>query len=357
MRLLFFIHAISGGGAERVLATVVNELVNESNELFLATDIKEDFAFRIDERVNCQDLYEGYKKDGSILSAIKLRRNIRHIAKNISPDVIIAFGSSLGCTTIFSTLGMKIPVIVCEHTNVSRFRGYFLNIKRNLLYPMASCITVLTRYDYSLWHKKFRNVVYMPNPVDLVSEGLSKVRSKVVLSVGRVNQWKIKGFDTLIKCWSQLCDVFPDWKLQIVGAGNDESFSYLRSIMEETKCKNVEFLGFRKDVKDLMLSSEIFCLSSRVEGLPMALIEAMNAGCCCVSFDVKTGPREIIINGKSGLIVADQNVEDLKEKLSLVLMNESMRRSFAFFAPESVKKYSIERVIRRWNIMFDKVLK
>ena len=125
----------------------------------------------------------------------------------------------------------------------------------------------------------------------------------------------------------------------------------------EYNCTNYEFLGFRSDINDLMLSSAVFCLSSRFEGLPMVLIEAMNSGCCCVSFDCFTGPSEIIRNGKNGVLVESQNVIEMAGALRQVMNNETLRHHFSEMAPQSVKQYSSERVLRRWKILFDKILK
>ena len=362
MKLLFYIHGITGGGGERVLSTLVNEFSIRGEEVFLATDIHNSFAYDIDKRVKLYDLYDKCNKDYGTFSSIKnsvvIRRNIRRIAKKTSPDVIIAFMSALGCSVIVSTIGLKIPIVVSEHTNVSRFLGYSLNIKRKLLYPLANCITVLTRHDEKLWRNKVKNVVYMPNPINLKTLHTSKNnRNKVVLAVGRVNQWEVKGFDNLIFCWSKLCSDFPDWKLQIVGNSDKDASVFLKKMAIENNCQNYEFVGFRKDVDRLMQQSEIFCLSSRTEGLPMALIEAMNAGCCCVSFDVVTGPREIIVANKSGLLAKNQDNEDFVEKLRQVMSDETLRHHLAANAPSSVVKFSTKRIIHRWYILFDKIVK
>ena len=335
MKLLFYIHGITGGGGERVLSTLVNEFSIRGEEVFLATDIHNSFAYDIDKRVKLYDLYDKCNKDYGTFSSIKnsvvIRRNILRIAKNIG---------------------------VSEHTNVSRFLGYSLNIKRKLLYPLANCITVLTRHDEKLWRNKVKNVVYMPNPINLKTLHTSKNnRNKVVLAVGRVNQWEVKGFDNLIFCWSKLCSDFPDWKLQIVGNSDKDASVFLKKMAIENNCQNYEFVGFRKDVDRLMQQSEIFCLSSRTEGLPMALIEAMNAGCCCVSFDVVTGPREIIVANKSGLLAKNQDNEDFVEKLRQVMSDETLRHHLAANAPSSVVKFSTKRIIHRWYILFDKIIK
>ena len=357
MRLLFYIHGITGGGGERVLSRVVNQLVRDGNDVHLATRTEFPFAFDIDAEITLHNLYANYDSSRHrLLKALILRRNIRRIAKDVKPDVVVAFMAALGCSVIFSTIGLGIPVVVSEHTNINRNLGFTLTLRRRLLYPLASAITVLTRSDMKSWKNTYTNMVYMPNPIDLsllCNENI--MRRKVILAVGRVSEWKVKGFDNLLRCWSRLCHRFPDWTLEIAGDYDDGSKSYLMGLAREYNCTNYKFLGFRKDIDSLMMSSEVFCLSSRVEGLPMALIEAMHYGCCCVSFDVTTGPREIIISNTSGLIAKDQDNDDLTAKLHLVLENECLRRSLAHNAPDSVKKFSLSNVVRRWMILFEEV--
>lgn len=361
MKLLFYIHGITGGGGERVLATLANEFAKRGESVGIATDTDTPFAYKIDSRIVLHDLYEGTNDNSThiskIYNSILIRRNIRRIAKKEKPDIIVAFMSALGCSVVASTLGLGIPVVVSEHTNVSRKLGRLLDIKRRLFYPLANAVTILTRYDKKLWRNKYNNVVYMPNPVSLKETCGSLNREKTILAVGRVNQWEIKGFDNLLRCWAKLCHLHSDWILKIAGDADTNALDYLNTLANELDCCNYEFLGFRKDVYELMKQSEVFCLSSRVEGLPMALIEAMNAGCCCVSFDVVTGPREIIRHGFSGLIAKNQDNEDLTEYLDSVMCNDVLRKRLASNAPQSIMKYSTDRIINRWYILFDKILK
>lgn len=361
MKILFYVHGITGGGGERVLVTLANEFANRGEFVCIATNTREPFAYSVNDKVILRDLYQGSYKTHTLLSntynSIILRNNVRRIAKQEHPDVIVAFMSALGCTVIASTLGLGIPVIVSEHTNVSRYLGLYLNLRRRLFYPFANAITVLTRHDTKLWRYKYHNVVYMPNPIALMDiHSNTEERHKTILAVGRVKQWRIKGFDNLLQCWSNLCSKYPEWNLKIVGESDEVSRNFLNGIAKNFSCSNYEFLGFRKDIYELMKQSAVFCLSSRIEGLPMVLIEAMNAGCCCVSFDVKTGPNEIIQHGKSGLIAKNQNIEDLTKCLDEVMSNENIRKYFAKNAPYSIEKYSINRVVNRWYILFNKLV-
>lgn len=360
MKLLFYIHGLSGGGAERVLVTLADAFVQNGENVTIATNTNIRPAYSINDRIYLRNIRKGCHESNNVLhrlrNALIMRKNIRKIAKEEKPDIIVALMSSVGCSVILFTLGLKIPVIVSEHTNVLRSFGRFFEIKRRILYPLASCITVLTKYDYMLWRTKYKNIVRMPNPINLkpISAGCNE-RNKVVLAAGRINQWHLKGFDNLLKCWGQICGEFPEWTLQIAGDADKESLNKLESFIQKWNCHNVVFLGFRKDLKSIMDQSEVFCLSSRVEGLPMVLIEAMSAGCCCVSFDVVTGPREIIKDGKSGLLAINQDVEDLIKKLKSVMGDTELRKKFQTNAPIDVRRYNTQSIVNRWYILFDKI--
>lgn len=357
MRLLFIIHAITGGGAERVMTTVMNHLCRRGYEVFLLTNTDIPFAYEIDDRIGLNNL--NIPCPPSILG---FRRRIwryiviRQTAKERKCDVAISFLAEMNCTTIISLLCTGIPLICSEHSNILRRYPKRLLWKRTILYHFADVITVLTRHDYKLWRTKYRNCVRMPNPSDWVEQSFNSERSRTVLAVGRVKQWEIKGFDTLIRAWSLICHRFNDWRLQIAGDYDEESLESLRHVIEESHAINVDFLGFRRDIGQLMNQSSVFCLSSRVEGLPMALIEAMNRGCCCVAFDVKTGPNEIIRNEVNGLLIKNYDTTSLAEGLELVLSDKILRRSLSAKAPISVRQYESNRVIDRWEILLSKVV-
>lgn len=358
MKVLFVIHAITGGGAERVMATLINNLCQRNYDISLLTNLDIPFAYEIDNRVKLMNINRHCPEDTN-----GFRRQlwgyhvIRQAANESQCNVVVSFLVDMNCTVILSLLGTGIPVICSEHSNISRAYSYKTIIKRNILYRFANVVTVLTHHDYRLWRNSFSNCVRMPNPCNLIENTSINDRDKIVLAVGRVNQWDIKGFDNLIRAWGNVCHRHKDWHLKIAGAYDDRSISKLNKIIEESNAINIEFLGFRKDIGELMNKSAVFCLSSRVEGLPMALIEAMDRGCCCVAFDCITGPNEIIKDQKSGLLVQDGNVDDLSKKLNFIISNETKRLTLAKNAPFSVKKYATEKVVGRWEILFKKICK
>lgn len=360
MRLLFYIHSLCGGGAERVLCTLANSLVDKGYEIIIATNNDTKSAYKLDKRIKVITTYKNITfKDVCLLFKIvryiKKLTASRRIAKQVKPDIIISFIRSKNIEIITATAGLGIPVICSEHSCVGRKPEYKVDTLWKLLYPLATTITLLTRYDYRNCRSSLRNVVYMPNPVPLEEYNCCRPKQKVILAAGRVNAWKIKGFDSLIRYWGILSKEFPDWKLFIAGHGDDDIMSYLNTLAVANNCSNIHLLGFRNDVKEIMESSEIFVLTSRIEGLPMVLIEAMAAGCCCVSFDCKTGPREIIHDGVSGLLVKDQDDTDMIEKLRKAMSEPEYRSYLASNTLQSIRKYYVDNVISRWEILFKKI--
>ena len=361
MRLLFYIDTMSGGGAERVMATVTTALADE-HEVYLATDLSKPCSYTLSEKIHLVDYKEGFPKvSRSVFNKVYRRywlfHRYRQLAKLLKADVAVSFKTQVNCDIIFSLLFSGIPLVCCEHTNILRKRPLDWRLKRAFLYPFASCITLLTKHDLKVSRRRPWKMVRMPNPCDVPNREVETERKKVVFTAGRVDDWNVKGYDLLIKAWGKLYRKYPDWKLQIAGNYSEKTLSFLRSIAPECCDRSVEFLGFRRDVYDLMAQSSAYCLSSRIEGLPMGLLEAMASGCCCVAFDCITGPNEIIKDGQSGLLAKAEDVGDLSLKLESVILNPDLCTSLASNAPKSAFQYSTAAVARRWNILFKKLVK
>lgn len=363
MKLLFYIHGLTGGGAERVMATLMNSFVKQNHQVrVIYTESLEESTYQLDSRIEQIYMQKACPMKSSSMPAKIFRRvwkysAIRKLAKMYKPDFVVSFLRIQNNDVLASLLGTKIPVIIGDHTNVDRKYPLRTSFLSTILYPSASGITMLTLRDYSKWKNKYKHVYYIPNPCDIKQKHNGIARHKVVLGVGRVNQWEIKGFDSLIKAWNLIKNKHPGWKCQIAGAYSDKSLSDIRREVGDKAFKNVEFIGFRTDIHDYMESCEVFCLSSRIEGMPMVLLEALNLGCACVAFDCVTGPAEMIEDGITGLLVKDQDVNELAIKLDKIITDEKLRNMFHKNAPMSVDRFSTENVLNMWYQMFNDLKK
>ena len=360
MKLLFFIHGLSGGGAERVLSTIASAFVDRGHSVRVVyTEYLKEKAYTIDSRIEEIQLFNVVRKKRFIeraFSAIVMKTKkygkIRKQVSEYKPDVAISFLTQVNNDVIISLIGKNVPLIVCEHSRFSRYYGIRTNFSRWLLYRFATAITVLTKKDYDGLTDKYSQIYYMPNPITIPeNKGTMVQREKVVLAAGRVHDWYIKGFDNFLRCWGNIKDDYPGWVCRIAGHYSEEDLMSLKEVVPSESLERVEFLGFRDDVHEVMRGAEVFCLTSRVEGFGLVLAEAMTAGCCCVSFDVENGPSEIIEDGKSGLLVKNQDLKDLEQKLRLVMSNEELRHKYSNNAPKSIERYSLSNTLDRWNML------
>lgn len=359
MKILFYVSSMRGGGAERVCNTLANEFLKRGKEIHVSYNMDVPIMYTFENGVRQHNHAEGTKttKFWSRFLVYRFLRtlyNMRKVAKKVRPDLVVSFMTDYAIFSITALMGLRIPIIVSEHTTIDRMRPRYRLLSR-LLYRRAVAVTVLTRRDYKVWKKIYKNLLYMPNPMTVVSDDKNYERQKWVLGVGRVSSPE-KGFDSMVKCWNLLYKKHPEWKLVIAGKYEENDIKNLYAYLDDGRDSNVFFLGFRSDIFDLMKQSEIFVLSSRYEGLPMGLMEAMAAGCCCVAFDVVTGPSDIIQHNKSGILVENQNINELAISLDSVMKDEKLRNYFSCNAPDSVKKFSSDKVLDRWEILFDKVI-
>ena len=105
-------------------------------------------------------------------------------------------------------------------------------------------------------------------------------------------------------------------------------------------------------MNEAMGSSSIFVMSSRFEGFPLILIEAMSKAMAVVSFDCPTGPADVIDSGKNGLLVEFKNVDALADAITRFIEDEDLRRQCGPAAAETAKRYRIEEIGPMWEELF-----
>jgi glycosyltransferase involved in cell wall biosynthesis len=173
-----------------------------------------------------------------------------------------------------------------------------------------------------------------------------------VLAAGRLTPQK--GFDLLVEAWAELASAHSDWTLRICGKGSLRK-DLRRQIARSGLGDSIELPGAR-DVDEEMRNASIFVLSSRYEGFPLVLLEAMSAGMAVVAFDCPTGPGEIIRNGENGILVPDGDAVGLSEGIRTMIEHEELRRRCAEAAIKTARGYTIEVIGPRWKALFEELL-
>lgn len=291
-----------------------------------------------------------------ILKNLQRRNRLRRAIRAAEPDVILSFCDRTNVLTLMASASLGIPVVVSERSD-PRFHpiGRGWNWLRRRYYPRAASLVALTAASAEAmqdWHPKPAAVI--PSAIDIsqtVSDRTPNARAtdeeaggrKVVLGVGRL-AWE-KGFDRLIAAFAKVASRHPDWDLRIVGEGPMRD-SLQRQISASGLQKRAALLGWQQDVDACYRQADLFVLSSRYEGFPSALLEAMAAGLPCVAVDCESGPREIIQSDNDGVLVPAEPATALSDELDRLMNDRKFRMRLGRSASQTVQRFG-------WNAMVD----
>jgi len=266
------------------------------------------------------------------------------------PDGTIVVTTRPALTLLASRLAPAgVVVIAQEHQHLSHHRQDLREALAASL-PNVSMLLTLTRADCTAYEELLGAtgppVRAIPNAVPDVPAGPGDPGAHRLIAAGRLNHQK--GFDLLLAAFATASASHPDWTLDIFGEGPlrpklEELVVSLGLVGRARVNHSTERLGER------MRDASVHVLSSRFEGFPLILLEAMAAGLCVVSFDCPTGPGEIITDESNGLLVPAQDVPAMAAALDRVMSDEPLRRRLAAEAPAAMRPYSSQQVGRRWD--------
>lgn len=359
MKIFIVCNSLGAGGAERVGVNLANGFVNHGHEVYIITDLFQEAAYPVDEKVTVLPMTK--LKLGKVKKYTQTVRNIRKYAKRYHPDVVIGMMHLSSFLPLVALAGMHIPVVLTIHHALTSV-GYEIPWKTKMIDRLTPCLyphtTVLTKIDYDILKKYCKRISVMPNPLTFTLLSQTQAKDKVLLAAGRVNDWHCKGFDVLMKAWNKIAYKYPDWILKVAGLGSEQTINFLKSFLTSSPAKKqTEFLGYTKDMLSLYRQAAVYVLSSRSEGLPMVLIEAMSQGCAPVATANMGRTAEIITSEKEGIICKAEDVDDLARSIDRMIGDEAYRLEVQRKAIERSRFYSQEHIINMWEELFRKTIK
>lgn len=367
MKIMLLVSSMHAGGAERVAATLANAWVLRGDSVTLVPTFsgKGSCFYPLVSGVNLVWLADSLgspRSRGS--SGPRKLRALRYLIRDQQPDVVVSFLANVNVMVLLSTIGLRVPVIVCERTNpgASTNVGRVLGCLRRLLYRRASMVTVQATGSVEpmrrlVPHIRALEVIANPLPPELPDHALAaRVRDANgryrLAAMGRFVP--AKQFDQLVQAFTQLADQFPDWDLVIWGDGPQRDA--LASQVQGAGMSHRVFLPGRTDKPwDALASVHAFALVSAVEGFPNVLLEAMALGLPCLAVDCPSGPREMSRDGEDALLVplADKNA--LVQSLQRLLQDDALRDTLARRAAFSVRqRYSLPSILAQWDDLMQK---
>jgi glycosyltransferase involved in cell wall biosynthesis len=362
MHIALVISSLDCGGTERVLTTMANFWAEAGQRITIVTLAKlSDSAYPLHSSIDriglgatgdSRDFVHGLRQNLGRLA------KLRKILQNAAPDIVISFMNRTNVSVLLATAGLKIPVVVTEHCDPAQARlNSAWRCLRRVAYPLASALVSVScgvdaHFSWLPAHK--RRVIYNPIPVlDFASDPQDprvdmEPGKKYLVGMGRLIGEK--GFDLFIQAFSKLADRYPNWDAIILGEGAQRQA--LTQLAENCGLDaRVLMPGRFKNPFSILEQCDLFVLSSRSEGFPCALIEAMACGLPAVAFACPHGPEEIVRHGEDGLLVPPQDIDALAAALERLIVDENRRREMAERARQNMDRFRLEAIMNEWDAL------
>lgn len=354
MRITLVISSLAAGGAQRVIIDLAKHLTSRGHHVTLLTysDPRIDhFSVPLGiERIALNLLWPSKGLADSIYSNFRRLTRLRAALVAAKPSVIVSFIDLTNVLVLAATRGLGVPVVISERIHPKFHRIDFQwRIARRLLYPFADCLVVQTAV-IARWARRIvpqKRVRVIPNSVaSLSTDERPLPREDVILAVGRLHLQK--GFDLLIRAFAASGIWRKGWRLVIIGEGPERA--HLQALVAERDLQSsVSLPGETARPQDWYRRCGIFVLSSRFEGFPNVLLEAMSLGASCVTFDCPSGPAEIVRPGVDAVLLPREDVDGLASTLSRLAMDSATRTSMGSAASTIGTRFSPDVVFAEWE--------
>ena len=394
MKICFLVSNIfTLGGVQRVVSSLATELSKSCKVDIVCTEdnvIVDKQIYDLSNDVNIvirEELLDSNYRN-SLYSKVlrRINRKVKFLDKNIFNDLLVSayypkserrafinyinsnnYDIVIGVEGKYSILlglissSINSKTIGWQHNSYeayfSKYRQYLWH-KESLFkkyVPLLGAYIVLTNYDKNkILSEKSVHTQVIYNPLSFTSELKSECKNKQILFVGRLVEEQ-KGLDLLIEAFKQISYYEPEWRLCIVGDGEDRE--KLINLIKANKLEeNIELHQFTNDVKSFYRNSSIFISTSRWEGFGLVITEAMECGLPVVAFR-NSGPQEIINkNNVNGILVENGNVNELVKSVLNLIRDEKVLIEMSKESIKRAKDFSIEETAQEWINLFNKLV-
>lgn len=356
MKICFLINNLNNrAGTERSATLIANSLAENGYNVSILSFVDVDKpGYDINNNIKIIDL--GVKCKNNKIGYFKIVKAIKKLMIKEQVDVLIEAEVYNRLFTTLALKNIKTKVITWEHFN------YFVTLNRKerkfarwLAAKYSDAIVTLTEKDKLNYLKNLNCnalVKNIANTLVYYPKEFSKLESKKVLAVGRLNYQK--GFDVLIEIWNKSYMKEKGWMLEIVGDGEDRE-KLERKIEQYNLQSSIILTPATNQIQEKYLQSNLYVMTSRFEGFPMVLIEALAFGLPAISFDCQTGPSELIHDGENGYLIEDNNIDMFVDRLNALSLDNAKIKCMGSNATESIKDLDIKYISKKWIDLIERI--
>lgn len=343
MKVCFITSTMVGGGAERVIATLSNELARRGCEVTILLTTAYVIEYDLDPRVQVKMISNKTNKNN--LERIKRIKALRNYFKRNRDVNYISMPTDTNIFTVIAALFLKVNLIISERSDPNQYHSKNL---RNLVYRFAHKIVFQTQEAKLYYSKRLQRIgEVIPNPISsLLEEPYTFERIKRIVAVGRLDP--AKNHKLLIDAFEKFVCEYGEYELYIYGKGilEEELSKYIKNKKLEEK---VKLAGFFSNVWGEAKNSAIYVLSSDFEGMPNSLLEAMAMGLPVIATDCPIGGSAMVIqDGANGLLVPAGNVEEMYRAMCRLASDEEYAKALGEKALRVREELSVEKICDRW---------
>ena len=348
------------GGLERNIISIANYLADDHRVQLVTFDwpSKKSF-FHISDNVRWHKIATSSPHAPiGFFDRLRVMLNLRRVIKATSNPVIIGFHHGILVRLILSSLGLRRSLIVSErnslslykHISASKWNANFLSL--HLIKKITVQIPAY-KLDYPFTLRG--RIVCIPNAVSeeysppIIHRALKEHRTRNILAVGRLCAQK--QFDHLIIAFAKISPSFADWRVTILGDGEYRS-ELLALIQRLGMNDKVMLVAATDDILSYYSEADIFCTTSKWEGFPNALVEAMAMGIPSIGYETCEGVNHLIDNGINGrLVQSDPRHLKLADSLEYLMKNGNLRHRLGMAAATSVEQYHPHQILPKWQAL------
>lgn len=340
--LAIIIHSLSRvGGTESVVKLLANNLSYYTKVIIIETE-KSSYRKNSNDRFDIVNLASDFRNEkvNMFFSMLKVRSFVKKLAIE---NVYSTFGN-LNLLSLLLLRGRNI--IVCDHLCYKQSMTGFFGSLRKKFYKYASYVVSLTNKDFENYINDGCKCVVIENPMDVDKIYPANSSRSGIIAVGRICYQK--NYERMLNIFSWLVKKIPSVQLNIFGNGEAEYVDSINELIIKNKLATNVFLHKATEEIGIWYSkSSLLMMTSHYEGLPMVLIEAQANGLPCVALDVDTGPSDVIVNNKVGLLL-DPNENDEEIANKIYLYYKSLDADNTHAAVLNSQRFLIEPIIKKW---------
>ncbi len=354
-KIMFHINSLGKGGAERVVVNLSEEFAKMGKEVVIATEWKAKDEYPLPDEV--RRLSAGLEKEEEKLPGGKQRKlrtkRLHELIVREKPDVVLSFCRNANYRAVLAAEGTKTPVIVSVRSDpYVDYASAKQKLLSRFLYGRAAGAVFQTDYARDFFPKKLQKIsAVILNPLHRQFLSLTKAerRKKEIVTAGRFHE--AKDHIVLIRAFERIMEEYPEVTLKLYGEASEDNTHHLIREYIKAHClqDRVLLMGNSSHLERDLIDAAGFVLSSKYEGMPNALMEAMAMQLPVISTDCPCGgPRTLIKDGVNGLLVPVGDDGAMAEAIRRVLSEPERAEEMAVHAGEIVKKAAPDRIAREW---------